>query len=74
VPTNRFGYFIIKKATLDTLTNELAEAHARISSLEQRNSALEARFSRDKPKRHAVMPDVRTDSPKGHSGAWPSGL
>ena len=44
----RFGYFIIKKATPDKLTNELAEAHARISSLEQRNSALQARFSRDK--------------------------
>jgi hypothetical protein len=35
----------LKKQRLD----ELAEAHARISSLEQRNSALEARISRDKP-------------------------
>jgi hypothetical protein len=37
----RFGYFIIKKATLDKLTNELAETQARISSLQQQNSSLQ---------------------------------
>jgi septal ring factor EnvC (AmiA/AmiB activator) len=36
----RFGYFIIKKATLDKLTKELAETQARISSLQQQNSSL----------------------------------
>jgi uncharacterized tellurite resistance protein B-like protein len=36
-----FGYFIIKKATLDKLTNELAETQARTSSLQQQNSSLQ---------------------------------
>jgi hypothetical protein len=49
----RFGYFIIKRATLDELTNELAKARARISSLEQQNSVLDARISKLQQKGHS---------------------
>src|SRR5262249_28857066 len=58
----RFGYFIIKRATLDELINELAKARARISSLEQQNrvlDVLDARISELQSRGHSGPASAR---------------
>jgi hypothetical protein len=47
---DRFGYFIMKKATLDKLTNELAETKADLASLREQNRA----FRRKKTAQNSV--------------------